>query len=57
VLGNERIVCFAKEITKSFETIKTSSLPELIEYLIEDEVHQKGEFVIICVVTHNSIAR
>jgi 16S rRNA (cytidine1402-2'-O)-methyltransferase len=47
VVGNERIVCFAKGITKSFETIKTSSLPELIEYLIEDEAHQKGEFVII----------
>lgn len=39
VLGDERIVCFAKEITKSFETIKTSTLPKLIEYLTEDEAH------------------
>ncbi|CAC9610691.1 16S rRNA (cytidine(1402)-2'-O)-methyltransferase (EC 2.1.1.198) [uncultured Gammaproteobacteria bacterium] len=58
VLGNERIVCFAKEITKSFETIKTSTLPELIEYLIEDEAHQKGEFVIIIssIDKHNLVA-
>ena len=46
-LGDKRIVCFAKEITKSFETIKTSTLPKLIEYLIEDQTHQKGEFVVI----------
>ncbi len=47
VLGDERIVCFAKEISKSFETIKTDTLPNLIEYLTEDENHQKGEFVIL----------
>ncbi|WXU00496.1 MAG: Ribosomal RNA small subunit methyltransferase I [Catillopecten margaritatus gill symbiont] len=47
VLGNERIVCFAKEISKSFETIKTNTLPKLIDYLTEDEAHQKGEFVIL----------
>lgn len=47
VLGDERIVCFAKELTKSFETIKTDTLPALIEYLQADVLHQKGEFVII----------
>ncbi|CAB5494792.1 16S rRNA (cytidine(1402)-2'-O)-methyltransferase (EC 2.1.1.198) [uncultured Gammaproteobacteria bacterium] len=47
VLGDERTVCFAKEISKSFETIKTDILPNLIEYLTEDENHQKGEFVIL----------
>ncbi len=47
VLGGERIVCFAKEISKSFETIKTATLPDLIEYLSADQSHQKGEFVIL----------
>ncbi|SMN12057.1 rRNA small subunit methyltransferase I [uncultured Candidatus Thioglobus sp.] len=47
VLGGERVVCFAKELTKSFETITTNTLPKIIEYLTEDAAHQKGEFVII----------
>ncbi|MBT6921926.1 MAG: 16S rRNA (cytidine(1402)-2'-O)-methyltransferase [Candidatus Ruthia sp.] len=47
VLGDERIVCFAKELTKAFETIKTNTLPVLIDYLQADDAHQKGEFVIL----------
>jgi len=47
VLGDERIVCFAKELTKSFETINTDTLPNLINYLEADPAHQKGEFVIL----------
>ncbi|SFV86076.1 rRNA small subunit methyltransferase I [hydrothermal vent metagenome] len=47
ILGEERIVCFAKEISKSFETITTDTLPKIIEYLTVDEAHQKGEFVIL----------
>ncbi|MBT5287076.1 MAG: 16S rRNA (cytidine(1402)-2'-O)-methyltransferase [Candidatus Thioglobus sp.] len=47
VLGYERIVCFAKELTKSFETIKTNALPVLIDYLQADDAHQKGEFVML----------
>ena len=47
VLGDERLVCLAKEITKSFETIKTDTLSNLIDYLQADDTHQKGEFVIL----------
>lgn len=47
VLGDERVVCLAKEITKSFETIKTDTLPNLVDYLQADDTHQKGEFVIL----------
>jgi 16S rRNA (cytidine1402-2'-O)-methyltransferase len=47
VLGNQRIVCLAKELTKSFETIKTDTLPTLLDYLQSDATHQKGEFVIL----------
>ena len=47
VLGDQRVVCLAKELTKSFETIKTDALPMLIDYLQVDDAHQKGEFVIL----------
>ncbi len=47
VLGDERLVCLAKEISKSFETIKTASLSVLVDYLQADSAHQKGEFVIL----------
>ena len=47
VFGGSREVCLAKEITKSFETILTDKLPNLIEYLEFDSAHQKGEFVVL----------
>lgn len=47
VIGDTRICCLAKEISKTFETIKTGFLPNLINYLTTDEAHQKGEFVLI----------
>ena len=47
VFGDEREVCLAKELTKSFETIHTDKIPVLIEYLSSDLSHQKGEFVIL----------
>ena len=47
VLGENREVCLAKELTKAFETINTDTIPVLIEYLTVDANHQKGEFVIL----------
>lgn len=47
ILGDTRLVCLAKEMTKSFETIKTANLSALIAYLQADKAHQKGEFVIL----------
>ena len=47
ILGKSREVCLAKELTKAFETIKTGTIPSLIDYLTVDENHQKGEFVIL----------
>jgi len=47
VFGERREVCLAKELTKSFETILTDKLPNLIDYLASDLSHQKGEFVIL----------
>jgi len=47
IFGSRREVCLAKELTKVFETIQTDSIPNLINYLIAEENHQKGEFVIL----------
>ena len=47
VFGESREVCLAKELTKSFETILTDRIPNLIKYLDADISHQKGEFVIL----------
>ena len=47
IFGDSRKVCLAKELTKAFETIRTDSIPNLIEYLTTDQSHQKGEFVIL----------
>ena len=47
IFGDSREVCLAKELTKVFETIKTGSIPNLIDYLTIDQNHQKGEFVIL----------
>lgn len=47
VFGENRQVCLAKELTKSFETILNDNLINLIDYLDSDSSHQKGEFVII----------
>ena len=47
VFGKDREVCLAKEITKTFETILTTNIPSLIDYISSDPSHQKGEFVIL----------
>jgi len=47
IFGDSREVCLAKELTKTFETIHTDSIPNLIKYLTTDQNHQKGEFVIL----------
>ena len=47
IFGSSREVCLAKELTKVFETIRTDSIQNLIDYLTADENNQKGEFVIL----------
>lgn len=47
IFGKDRIVCLAREISKTFETIITANLGDLITHLKEDTLQQKGEFVII----------
>ncbi len=47
VFGAERRVTFAREITKTFETIKRMQLAMLIDWVEADENQRKGEIVMI----------
>ena len=47
VLGNERQIVLAKELTKTFERYISGSAEGVIEWLTEDPAHQKGEFVLM----------
>ncbi|WP_245921662.1 16S rRNA (cytidine(1402)-2'-O)-methyltransferase [Bowmanella denitrificans] len=46
-LGAERQVVLAKELTKTFETFYGGCSEDVLSWLREDPVHQKGEFVLM----------
>ena len=46
-LGEDRFVLIARELTKTFETIKGAPLAELLEWIEADSNQQRGEFVVI----------
>ena len=47
VLGEERYIVFAREITKTWETITGNTIKNLREWLLEDPNRTKGEMVLI----------
>ncbi|ATO18249.1 16S rRNA (cytidine(1402)-2'-O)-methyltransferase [Acinetobacter sp. LoGeW2-3] len=47
VFGADRPVGFAREITKTFETIRKMTLGELIDFIANDSNQQKGEIVLV----------
>ena len=47
VFGGERLATFAREITKTFETIRKAPLAELADWVGEDEMQRKGEIVLV----------
>jgi 16S rRNA (cytidine1402-2'-O)-methyltransferase len=47
ILGAGRAAVIARELTKTFETIKAGSLSELVAWLLGDSHQQRGEFVIM----------
>lgn len=47
VFGGERPACVARELTKTFEQIETSTLAELVEWIQADANRQRGEFVVM----------
>lgn len=47
VFGGSRRAAFARELTKTFETIKRAELSQLIDWVESDENQRKGEIVLI----------
>lgn len=47
IFGSTREVTFAREITKTFETIKKSTMQELLDFVKDDPNQQKGEMVLV----------
>lgn len=47
IFGADREAVVAREITKTFETIKHGSLAELLPWMQSDPNQQKGEFVVL----------
>ena len=47
VLGPDREVVLARELTKTFETIQGMPLGELIEWVKGDDNQQRGEMVLL----------
>ncbi len=47
VFGESRRVTFARELTKTFETIKRSVLAELVSWVEADDNQRKGEIVLV----------
>ncbi|WP_036228288.1 16S rRNA (cytidine(1402)-2'-O)-methyltransferase [Marinobacterium jannaschii] len=45
--GGDRKVAVARELTKTFETIRSGSLDELLVWMEADHNQQKGEFVLL----------
>lgn len=47
IFGADRHVTMAREITKTFETIKKTTFAELVEWVKNDPNQQKGEIVLV----------
>ncbi|MEM5530605.1 16S rRNA (cytidine(1402)-2'-O)-methyltransferase [Gammaproteobacteria bacterium AS21] len=47
ILGEQRYVVIARELTKTFETIHGAQLKDLLSWVKEDHNQQKGEFVVL----------
>lgn len=47
ILGADRVAVLARELTKTFETIKQSTLAELVDWVASDINQQRGECVLL----------
>jgi 16S rRNA (cytidine1402-2'-O)-methyltransferase len=47
IFGGERLLTIARELTKTFETIHTSSLTGAVDWIQADSNQQRGEFVLL----------
>lgn len=51
VFGEDHEICIARELTKTFETIRRAPLGEIRDWVLSDANQQRGEFVVISGVT------
>ena len=54
VFGEAHEVCIARELTKTFETIRRAPVGEIREWVLSDSNQQRGEFVVILAATTQS---
>jgi len=47
VFGDERVVVLARELTKTFETVRRASLAEMVQWVNSDANQQRGECVLL----------
>jgi len=47
IMGGERVAVLARELTKTFETIKDAPLGELVDWIRSDSNQQRGECVLL----------
>ncbi len=47
VLGETRVACIARELTKTYESVKFGDIKTLMQQLEKGEIPQKGEFVMM----------
>ena len=47
VFGEERVITFCRELTKTFETVYKSTLKALIDFVKNDDNQQRGEIVLV----------
>ncbi len=47
IFGNDREISYCREITKTFETVKKSTVGELLTFVTADNNQQKGEIVLV----------
>lgn len=47
IFGHERRLVLAKELTKHFETLRVGNTNDLLDWLLADKNHRRGEFVIL----------
>ena len=47
IFGADRDVAFCRELTKTFETVRKSTLGDLVEFVKADDNQQRGEIVVV----------
>lgn len=47
VLGDDRHIVFVRELTKVFETIKSGTIAEIIDWVTQDNNQQRGEIIVL----------